>query len=110
MVESFIEAVDLVQMGKQAKAAAAILAQKSTEEKNAVLVAMADALEASTPAILQANQRDLDLAASNGVDPIWIRDRIALERRMAGIVADVRKVAELPDPVGEVMLEPVRVY
>lgn len=105
MVESFIEAVDLVQMGKQAKAAAAILAQKSTEEKNAVLVAMADALEASTPAILQANQRDLDLAASNGVDPIWIRDRIALERRMAGIVADVRKVAELPDPVGEVMLE-----
>lgn len=105
MVESFIEAVDLVQMGKQAKAAAAILAQKSTQEKNAVLVAMADALEANTPAILQANQRDLDLAASNGVDPIWIRDRIALERRMAGIVADVRKVAELPDPVGEVMLE-----
>lgn len=105
MVESFIEAVDLVQMGKQAKAAAAILAQKSTEEKNAVLVAMADALEASTPAILQANQRDLDLAASNGVDPIWVRDRIALERRMAGIVADVRKVAELPDPVGGVMLE-----
>ncbi len=105
MVESFIEAVDLVQMGKQAKAAAAILAQKSTQEKNAVLVAMADALEANTPAILQANQRDLDLAASNGVDPIWIRDRIALERRMAGIVADVRKVAELPDPVGGVMLE-----
>ncbi len=105
MVESFIEVVDLVQMGKQAKAAAAILAQKSTEEKNAVLVAIADALEANTPAILQANQRDLDLAASNGVDPIWIRDRIALERRMMGIVADVRKVAELPDPVGEVMLE-----
>ena len=105
MVDTLVEAVDLVQMGKRAKAAAAILAQKSTEEKNAALVAIADALETNTPAVLQANQKDLDLAAQNGVDPIWIRDRIALERRMAGMIADVRKVADLPDPVGEVMLE-----
>ena len=103
MVDTFLEAVDLVQMGKRAKTAAAILAQQSTAAKNAALIAAADALEANTPAILQANQKDLDLAADNGVDPIWIRDRIALERRMAGIVADVRRVAELPDPVGEIM-------
>ena len=103
MVDTFLEAVDLVQMGKRAKTAAAILAQQSTAAKNAALIAAADALEANTPAILQANQKDLDLAADNGIDPIWIRDRIALERRMAGIVADVRRVAELPDPVGEIM-------
>jgi len=105
MVDTFVEAVDLVQMGKQAKSAAFILAQKSTQEKNQVLLAIADALEANTPAILEANQKDLDLAEQNGVDPIWIRDRIALERRMSGIVADVRKVAELPDPVGDVISE-----
>lgn len=105
MIESFIEVVDMVQMGKQAKASATLLAQKSTDEKNQVILAIADALDANTPSILEANQKDLDLAEAKGVDPIWIRDRIALERRMAGIIADVRKVAELPDPVGNVILD-----
>ncbi len=105
MVDTFVETVDMVQMGKQAKEAAFTLAQKSTAEKNQVLLAIADALEANTPSILEANQKDLDLAAENGVDPIWIRDRIALERRMTGIIADVRKVAELSDPVGDVISE-----
>ena len=105
MAQAVLESLDLVQMGARAKASAVVLAQKTTEEKNAVLVGIADALETNTPAILEANRRDLDLAAENGIDPIWIRDRIDLERRMAGIIADVRKVAELPDPVGDVLLE-----
>jgi len=99
------EAIDLKQMGRRAKAAAAALAQKSSTEKNEALLAIAAALEANSLSILEANQRDLQEAAANGVDPIWIRDRIDLEKRMPGIIADVRKVAELPDPVGEVMLE-----
>ena len=37
-----------------------------------------------------------DAAKANGVDPLWIRDRLDLEKRMPGIIADVRKVAELP--------------
>ncbi len=102
-MEVTAQAIDLRQMGAGAKAAAALLAQKSTADKNAALLAIADALEANTLSILEANRRDLDLAAQNGIDPIWIRDRIDLEKRMAGIVADVRKVAELPDPVGEVL-------
>ena len=104
-MEAVVEAIDLEQMGSQAKAAAAALAKKSTAEKNAVIRAIAAALEANTPAILEANQLDLELAARNGMDPIWIRDRIALERRMPGIIADVRKVADLPDPVGEALHE-----
>ena len=104
-MEVTIEAIDLKQMGKRAKAAAATLARKSSVDKNAALLAIADALEANTLSILEANQRDLELAAQNGVDPIWIRDRINLETRMAGIIADVRKVAELPDPVGAVLLD-----
>ncbi len=105
MAEAVLEAVNMIEMGQRAKAAAAELAQKSTDEKNAVLIAIADALEANTGAILAANHIDLELARENGVDPIWIRDRVALEKRMAGIIADVRKVAQLPDPVGEVLLE-----
>ena len=105
MAQAVLESLDLVQMGKRAKAAAAALAQLGTADKNAALLAIADALDANSLSILEANQRDLDLAAQNGVDPIWIRDRIDLETRMAGIIADVRKVAELPDPVGEILLD-----
>ncbi|MCY3781592.1 MAG: glutamate-5-semialdehyde dehydrogenase [Chloroflexi bacterium] len=104
-MELVAEAIDLQQMGVRARAAAAELARKSTAEKNSVIRAIADALEARTGEILGANQLDLDLATQNGIDPIWIRDRIALEQRMAGIIADVRKVAELPDPVGEILLD-----
>lgn len=99
------EAVDLQEMGLRAKKAASALAQKTTAQKNQVLNAMADALESDTAAILRENRRDLELAERKGVDPIWIRDRIALETRMTGIVADVRKVAALPDPVGEILLD-----
>ena len=102
-MEYIAESIDMKQIGLRAKAAAAVLARKSTADKNAALLAIADALEANTLTILESNQRDLELAAQNGVDPIWIRDRINLETRMAGIIADVRKVAELPDPVGEVL-------
>ena len=105
MFDVNLETVDLQQMGKRAKDAASALAKKSTPQKNRVLNAMADALERNTASILQENRRDIELAERNGVDPIWIRDRIALEPRMAGIVADVRKVAELPDPVGDILLE-----
>ncbi len=104
-MEVLAQAIDLEMLGRDARAAAAMLAQKSSAEKNAVISAIADALEAHTGDILLANQRDLDAAQSNGVDPIWIRDRIALEQRMPGIIADVRKVAALPDPVGEVLLD-----
>ena len=105
MAQTVLESLDLAQMGKRAKVAAAILARKTSADKNAALLAIADALDVNTLSILEANQRDLELAARNGVDPIWIRDRINLETRMAGIIADVRQVAELPDPVGEVLLD-----
>ena len=104
-MEMLAEAIDLRQMGEGARTAAASLARKSSAEKNRAILAIAEALEARTSEILAANQRDLDLAAASGIDPIWIRDRIALEQRMAGIIADVRKVADLPDPVGETLLD-----
>ncbi len=56
---------------------------------------------------MTANQLDLDDARNNDVDPTWIRDRLDMAKRMTGMIADVRKVAELPDPVGRVYDERV---
>ena len=92
--------IDMEAMGKRARTASYALAALTTEQKNDALLAIADALETNTESILAANQRDIDAAIENGVDEIWIRDRIDLKRRMAGIIADVRNVATLPDPVG----------
>lgn len=92
--------LDLVQMGQQARAASYALARLTTDQKNVLLHSIADALSAQTPAILAANAQDVAQAHANGTDPVWIRDRLDLTQRMAGIIADVRSVAGLPDPVG----------
>ena len=101
MMEATREQVDLQQMGRLAKAAAIELAQCSTEQKNAALLAITDALEAERAAILAVNAEDMAAARDAGTDPLYIRDRLNLERRMDSVIADVRKVAQLPDPVGE---------
>lgn len=94
--------INLIEMGKRAKEAGFRLARATTEQKNAVVMAIAEALEANTAAILAANKLDVDEARANGTDEIWIKDRLDLTKRMDGMIADVRKVATLPDPVGEV--------
>lgn len=93
--------LNLTEMGKRAREASYALATLPTATKNAVLSTIADALEAQTPAILEANAQDVEAALKNGVSPVWVRDRLELGQRMAGIVADVRHVISLPDPVGE---------
>jgi glutamate-5-semialdehyde dehydrogenase len=94
--------VNMLEMGKRAKEAAFQLASFSTAQKNQALLAIAAALETNTSNILEQNQLDIQQAQSNGTDPVWIRDRIDLMKRMAGIIADVRHVAQLPDPVGTI--------
>jgi glutamate-5-semialdehyde dehydrogenase len=94
--------VNMLEMGKRAKEAAFQLASLSTAQKNQALLAIAAALETNTPNILEQNQLDIQNAQENGTDPVWIRDRIDLTKRMAGIIADVRHVAQLPDPVGTI--------
>ena len=101
MMEATREQVDLQQMGRLAKAAAIELAQCSTEQKNAALLAIADALAAERAEILAVNAEDMAAARDAGTDPLYIRDRLNLERRMDSVIADLRKVAQLPDPVGE---------
>ncbi|MDX2163320.1 MAG: glutamate-5-semialdehyde dehydrogenase [bacterium] len=91
--------MDMQQMGKAAKTAAIALAKATTEQKNRALEAVAAALEAHTPALEQANERDLAAALERGTAPALV-DRLSLRNRLPGIIADVRRVIALPDPVG----------
>ena len=87
-------------MAVRARAAAAHLRQMTTAEKNALLLRLADALEAARPAIAAANAEDVAAAQANGLSPAMV-DRLTLtDARFRAMVEGVRTVAELPDPVG----------
>jgi len=88
-------------MGERARKAAASLAKLSTEEKNAALNAIADALVARRGEIAAANAVDVARAREAGISPAMI-DRLTLtDARFDSMVDGVRHVASLPDPVGE---------
>jgi glutamate-5-semialdehyde dehydrogenase len=88
---------------RAARAASRRLAALPTAEKDAMLHRIADALNARTPEILEANARDLDAGRENGLSEALL-DRLLLdEPRVATIAAQVRDIAALPDPVGEVL-------
>jgi glutamate-5-semialdehyde dehydrogenase len=86
-----------------AKRASRTLATLGSDVKDAALHAIADALMQSTDEMLQANARDLEAGERNGLSDALL-DRLALdERRIAAMAVGVRKIAALPDPVGEVV-------
>jgi glutamate-5-semialdehyde dehydrogenase len=93
----------MLYMGRLAREAAAALARASTAQKNAALEAMAKRLEARSGAILESNKNDIDAARGKGRDDAFV-DRLALnEARVAAMARGLRDIAELPDPVGEVI-------
>ncbi len=92
----------LQQQGQAAKAASYLLSTAGTAKKNAALESIARALEARGREILAANEQDLAAARAAGIRPAML-DRLTLdEGRIAGVVAGVRQVAALPDPIGRV--------
>ncbi len=92
----------------QCREAAQALAQLPTADKDAMLLAMAAAIEADTATILQANERDLAAARERGTGSAML-DRLALDpKRRAGIADALREVAALPDPVGQLTRDEVR--
>jgi len=92
----------------QCRDAAQALAQLSSAAKQALLEAMAAALEADAETILAANARDLEAARARDVGSAML-DRLALDgKRLAGVAAALREVAALPDPVGQITRDDVR--
>ncbi len=93
--------VDLEAIGRQAKLAARRLATLGTDVKDRALLAIADAVVEHRDEILGANDRDMRAAKDAGVTG-YILDRLLLTtERLEQCAADVRKVASLPDPIGE---------
>ena len=99
---------DIRQQALQCRTAAQALAQLDTAAKDALLRAMADALDQDAGAILAANARDLEAARANGTTGAML-DRLALDgTRLSSIANALREVAALPDPVGQVTRSEVR--
>ena len=89
-------------MAESAKNAAYTLGITGTRKKNAALSAIAEMLKARSPAILDANEKDLEDARASGMSASLL-DRLTLTReRIDGIIEGVRQVESLPDPIGEV--------
>ena len=90
-------------MGRQARAAAYLLAQLATADKDAILRAMAAAIRSATPELLAANALDLAAGAEKGLS-VAMLDRLRLDTaRIEAMAAGIEQVATLPDPVGQVM-------
>lgn len=95
--------MELKEMGVRVRQAAAVLAVTGTDEKNKALLHIAEALEARQAEILAANRQDIEKAEENGVAGPMI-DRLMLnEARIKAMADAVRKLVQLPDPVGTFM-------
>ncbi len=97
--------MDLTATAAASKQAARVLATCTTAHKNAALEAIARQLKKDADAILNANEQDVQTARARGMEPGLI-DRLALTAaRLDEMIAGVRAVAALGDPIGEMLSE-----
>ncbi|MCC6496278.1 MAG: glutamate-5-semialdehyde dehydrogenase [Propionibacteriaceae bacterium] len=95
--------MEFAAQAKQAKTASRVLATLARAPKDAALHAMADALAAASAAVLAANATDVEAAREAGTSEAMV-DRLALSSpRVEGMVAGLRSLAGLSDPVGDVV-------
>jgi glutamate-5-semialdehyde dehydrogenase len=89
-------------LGRAARDAARVIARASTGQKNQALLATAEALDGAREALVAANEQDLFRARASGLESALL-DRLALTpARIDGMIAGLRQVAALPDPVGAI--------
>jgi glutamate-5-semialdehyde dehydrogenase len=88
---------------REAKGASHLLARASTDAKNACLRDLADRIDSSVGALLEANRADVEAGREEGLNEALI-DRLTLtEARIAEMAKGVREIADLEDPVGDVV-------
>lgn len=89
-------------LGENARKASRAVARASTQDKNAALLAIADAITAQRDTLKAANQRDMQRGRDNGLDAALL-DRLELtDDRIDTMIEGLQQVAALPDPVGEI--------
>jgi glutamate-5-semialdehyde dehydrogenase len=90
-------------VGREARSASRVIAKADTATKNHALIMIAQAIERTAQALIEANARDLDAAREKGLDRAAI-DRLTLTAKAVAAMADgLTQIAKLPDPVGEIM-------
>lgn len=95
----------MADIGRRARAAARPLALASAERKHAALVGMAEAVSRQEQAILAANALDMANGEEAGLSPAML-DRLKLDAGRIRAIADgIRAIAELKDPIGEIIAE-----
>ena len=90
-------------LGQAAQKAARKLARLSTEDKNAVLMNLVDLLRSDQKDVLEANRADYEEAESEGLEEFLLDRLLLTSDRLNGTADEIQRVAELPDPIGEVI-------
>lgn len=92
----------MLKLGAQARAAAADINKATTGSKNAALMAIAESIDSSRAALIEANKLDLEAGKQKNLDAA-LMDRLELTpARIDTMIEGLRQVAALPDPVGEI--------
>lgn len=94
---------ELVAKGKAARKAARKLATISADVKNTALLNVADGLKASEEEILAANEKDIANGRKRGLEEYFLDRLLLTPERIEGLARDVRGIAALPDPIGEMI-------
>lgn len=104
MTVSPVSTPDLTDLARHTREAARSLAALPTESRNRAIASMAQALEAAAPQILAANAADCEAAIAEGLaKPLYGRLKLDATK-LAGVIAGVRDLERLPDPVGTVQI------
>ena len=91
----------LIELGKKAREASRLMANAGTQVKDAALSNLAGLIEQERESILAANSADVAAAQESGLSEALIDRLILTEKRLQGLSSDLRRLVELPDPVGE---------
>ncbi len=95
----------MLEIGRRARAAAAVLAFADPAAKTRALEAAADALDERRDDILSANALDMAAAEGKGISKAFL-DRLQLnDKRIDAMIEGLRTIAALPDPVGRVLAD-----
>ncbi|MDD3517104.1 MAG: glutamate-5-semialdehyde dehydrogenase [Chromatiales bacterium] len=90
------------ELGLRARAASRGMARAETAQKDAALLAMAEAIEQGAEALIEENRKDLEAGARNGLDAALL-DRLSIDdKRIAAMTEGLRQIVALPDPVGAI--------
>lgn len=94
--------MDVQLVGEKAKSASRQVAVASTEQKNSVLEKMAELLDKNKKKLVDANKKDLDIGKKRGLPENILRRLIFDEKKVESRINSLKKIIELPDPVGQI--------